>query len=184
MIGYAREPPKKSPFAPRMRRRALPLSCGPLAGEPRPPHATHHRCCALIEPDWGNVYTATKIIEPFHQGCCMEFYDKLKNLMIMAFADGSLTHSELEFLSDRSVQWGISEADFTAAVEFALSDNAELQIPPHEQDRIDLLQDLIRTMAADGQLAEIEKHVFAMAAAAMELPEGELDRIIDSVINS
>ena len=112
----------------------------------------------------------------------MEFLDKLRNLMIMAFADGSLTQSELEFLSDRSVQWGLSEADFTAAVEFALSDEAELQIPPHKQDRIDLLQDLIRTMAADGQLAEIEKRVFAMAAAVMELPEGELERIINSVL--
>lgn len=114
----------------------------------------------------------------------MDFYDRLKNLMIMAFADGSLTQSELEFLSDRSVQWGLSEADFTAAVEFALSDKAELQIPPHQQDRIDMLQDLIRTMAADGQLADIEKRVFAMAAAVMELPDGELDRIIDSVIGS
>jgi hypothetical protein len=102
--------------------------------------------------------------------------------MIMAFADESLTQSELEFLSDRSVQWGISQADFAVAVEFALSDRAELQIPPNKQDRIDLLQDLIRTMAADGQLAEIEKRVFAMAAAVMELKEGELNRIIDSVM--
>ncbi|MDP6058745.1 MAG: TerB family tellurite resistance protein, partial [Pirellulaceae bacterium] len=62
------------------------------------------------------------------------------------------------------------------------SDRAELQIPPNKQDRIDLLQDLIRTMAADGQLAEIEKRVFAMAAAVMELKEGELNRIIDSVM--
>ena len=91
----------------------------------------------------------------------MTFLDKLKNLMIMAFADGSLSQSELEFLSDRSVQWGISQTDFTAAVEFALSDEAELQIPPNKHDRIELLQDLIRTMAADGQLAEIEKRVFA-----------------------
>jgi uncharacterized tellurite resistance protein B-like protein len=111
----------------------------------------------------------------------MEFIDKLKNLMIMAFADGSLTQSELEFLSDRSVQWGLSQTDFTEAVEFALSDKAELQIPPHPKDRIELLQDLMRTMAADGHLAEIEKRVFAMAAAVMELPDGELDRIIDSI---
>lgn len=112
----------------------------------------------------------------------MEFYDKLKNLMVMASADGSLTQSELEFLSDRSVQWGISSTDFAAAIEFALSDEAELQIPPDKQDRSELLQDLIRTMAADGQLADIEKRVFAMAAAVMELPDGELDRIIDSVL--
>jgi uncharacterized tellurite resistance protein B-like protein len=111
----------------------------------------------------------------------MDFYDKLKNLMIMAFADGRLTQSELEFLSDRSVQWGISQTDFAAAIEVALSDKAELQIPPNKQDRIEMLQDLIRTMAADGQLADIEKRVFAMAAAVMELSEGELDEIIDSV---
>jgi len=112
----------------------------------------------------------------------MEFLDKLKNLMIMAFADGSLAQSELEFLSDRSIQWGLSEADFAAAVEYALSDKAELQVPPHKQDRIEMLEDMIRTMAADGHLADIEKRLFAMAAAVMELPEGELDRIIDSVL--
>jgi len=56
----------------------------------------------------------------------MEFLDKLKNVMIMTFADGHLAQSELEFLSDRSVQWGVSQTDFAAAVEFALSDQAEL----------------------------------------------------------
>jgi len=113
----------------------------------------------------------------------MEFYDKLKNLMIMACADGSLAQNELEFLSDRCVQWGISQTDFAAAIEYALSDEAELQIPPHKQDRIDLLQDLIRTMAADGQLAEVEKRVFAIAAGVMDLPDGEVNRIIDSVLS-
>ena len=75
----------------------------------------------------------------------------------------------------------LSQTDFAAAIEVALSDKAELQIPPNKQDRIEMLQDLIRTMAADGQLADIEKRVFAMAAAVMELSEGELDEIIDSV---
>ena len=111
----------------------------------------------------------------------MEFYDQLKNLMIMALADGSLTQSELAFLSDRSVQWGLSETDFAAAVEYALSDKAELQIPPNKQDRTEMLRDLIRIMAADGQLANIEKRIFARAAAVMELSDGELDRIIDSL---
>ena len=112
----------------------------------------------------------------------MDFYDKLKNLMIMAFADGSLTQSELEFLSDQSVQWGLSPGDFNSAVEFALSDDAELQIPPHPKDRVEMLQDLIRTMAADGHLADAEKRVFALAAAVMKLSEGELNKIIDDVL--
>jgi len=112
----------------------------------------------------------------------MEFYDKLKNLMIMAFADGSLAQSELEFLSDQCVQWGLSQDDFSAAVEYALSDRAELQVPPHKSDRVAMLQDLIRTMAADGQLAEVEKRLFAMAASVMELDDGELNRIIDDVL--
>jgi len=112
----------------------------------------------------------------------MEFYDKLKNLMVMACADGSLAQSELEFLSDRCVQWGISQTDLAAAIEYALSDEAELQIPPHKQDRVEMLQDLMRTMAADGQLADVEKRLFAIAAGVMNLPDGELDRIIDDVL--
>ena len=35
------------------------------------------------------------------------------------------------------------------------------------EERVEMMQDLIRMMAADGQLAEIEKELFAAAAVKM-----------------
>lgn len=45
-----------------------------------------------------------------------------------------------------------------------------------------MLRDLIRMMAADGDLADVEKDLFATAAAKMEISEDELNQIIDSVL--
>jgi len=45
-----------------------------------------------------------------------------------------------------------------------------------------MLSDLIRVMAADGQLSEVEKRLFALAAAKMNVDRKELDHLIDDLI--
>jgi uncharacterized tellurite resistance protein B-like protein len=46
-----------------------------------------------------------------------------------------------------------------------------------------MLQDLICTMAADGELSEVEKRVFATAAAVMEISSAEVNRLIDQLLS-
>ena len=50
------------------------------------------------------------------------------------------------------------------------------------KDDVEMLQDLIRTMAADGQLSEVEKRVFATAAAVMEISSEDVNRLIDQLL--
>lgn len=112
----------------------------------------------------------------------MNLNDQLRNLLVMASADGSLTEREISFLTDRAKSWSIPEDEFAAAVRYAISDDAAFIIPETQEDRVAMLQELIHMMAADGELAEVEKELFATAAVKMGFSNDELKEIIDSVL--
>ena len=112
----------------------------------------------------------------------MDLHAKLRNLLLMAAADGSLTEREIIFLTDRCKQWDISEDVFADAVRYAISDSAKLEIPESHEDRVDMLKELLRMMAADGSLMDAEKQLFATAAVAMDISDEELKDIIDSMV--
>ena len=50
------------------------------------------------------------------------------------------------------------------------------------QRNVEMLKELIHMMAADGELAETEKQLFATAAARMDISGDELNDIIDSIL--
>ena len=112
----------------------------------------------------------------------MDVDEKFRNLLIMAAADGRLTEREINLLSDRSARWKISDADRDAAIELVLAEQPQLRIPSEKSDRVEMIRDLMRMMAADGELADLEKQLFATAAAKMGVSEHELNKIIDSII--
>lgn len=100
----------------------------------------------------------------------------------MAAADGSLTEQEIALLIDRCSELGLSEEDLEQAISFALSGNAKLRFPVDRLEQNQMLADLIRMMAADGKLSEVEKRLFALAAAKMGVERDELDAIIDQLV--
>ena len=102
----------------------------------------------------------------------MKHLDHLKNLVIMAAADGSLTEHEIALLVDRCSTLGLAEEDLEKAIAFALSGEAKLKFPA----------DMMRMMAADGKLSEIEKRLFALAAAKMGVSKTDLDALIDKLV--
>ncbi len=112
----------------------------------------------------------------------MDRYELFKNLMVMAAADRRFTEEEVEFLSLRSSRWGISDQQFEEALRFAKSSEAKITIPEGQEERARLLRDLILMMAADGELAAIEKRLFAEAAAKMGIQSDELEKTIDELI--
>lgn len=109
----------------------------------------------------------------------MERFEQLRNLVVMAVADGSLGEHELSLLAERCVDLGLDEDELRAAVTFALSEQAALRLPTDEAEQEALMVDLIRMMAADGQLNESEKRLFALAAAKMNFSEEKLNQLID-----
>ncbi len=112
----------------------------------------------------------------------MKHLDQLKNLVIMASADGSLSEREIAFLVDRCAALGLDETDLEKSIEFALSEQASIALPESKQEQVAMLSDLIRMMAADGNLSEIEKRLFALASAKMGVDKGEIDSLIDQLV--
>ena len=112
----------------------------------------------------------------------MHHLDHLKNLVIMASADGALSEREIALLVDRCSEMGLEEADLGKAVEFALSDQASLKLPKEREEQIAMLEDLMKVMAADGVLSEVEKRLFALAAAKMGIDKKELESLIDRLV--
>ncbi len=113
----------------------------------------------------------------------MERLNQLKNLVVMAMADGALAEDEVGFLSQRCIELGMGEEDLRDAITYALNDSAALQLPTAPADQEALLRDLIRMMAADGSLDESEKRLFALAAAMMKIDNIQLHRLIDEAIH-
>ncbi len=103
---------------------------------------------------------------------------QLRNLIVMALADGSIGEREVNLIADRCEQLGLHEDDLQKAIEFGLDDDAAVEIPSDIEERKSLMKDLIRMMAADGYLAESEKRLFALAAVRMKLSTVDVDQLI------
>jgi uncharacterized tellurite resistance protein B-like protein len=112
----------------------------------------------------------------------MNRIDQLKNLVIMAAADGRLTQSEIALLIDRCAELGLSESDLESAIDYALSEKPALKLPTTKEEKEELLADLLRVMAADGQLREVEKRLFAVAAAKMSVSQADIEALIDRLV--
>ncbi|MGN6134472.1 MAG: TerB family tellurite resistance protein [Aureliella sp.] len=113
----------------------------------------------------------------------MNALDHLKNMVIMAAADGSLSEHEIALLIDRCGRLGLQEEDLEKAIAFALGEGAKLRLPVDRSEQDTMLGELIRMMAADGQLLEVEKRLFALAAAKMGIEKRDLDALIDALVD-
>ena len=112
----------------------------------------------------------------------MHRLDHLKNLVIMAAADGSLNEQEISLLIDRCSHLGLQEEDLEKAISYALSGDAKMRLPVDRVEQNLMLSELIRMMAADGKLLEVEKRLFALAAAKMGIDRKDLDTLIDELL--
>lgn len=109
---------------------------------------------------------------------------QLRNLVVMAFADGSLGQREVDLVAQRCVDLNLSEKDLQEALKFGMGESAAITLPGSLADKRELMSDLVRMMAADGHLDEGEKQLFALCAARMDLNADELDEIVDSALKS
>ncbi|HTN77332.1 MAG TPA: TerB family tellurite resistance protein [Pirellulaceae bacterium] len=114
----------------------------------------------------------------------MTRFDLFQNLMVMAAADGRITEEEVTFLAQRSSRWGITDAQFGEAMKFAISPSAHVTIPTTKGESVQLLKEMVKMMAVDGDLADIEKNLFAIAAATMQITDAELNELFDSVLGT
>lgn len=106
------------------------------------------------------------------------------NLVLLASADGRFTEEEVAYLAQKAEHWDIPSDEVEAALAGASTGEAELIIPEGREDRLQLLREMIRLMAADGHLADVEKRICATASAAMDFNGIEFDNILQSVLDN
>lgn len=107
----------------------------------------------------------------------------LRNLVVMALADGSIGQREVDLVAQRCVDLGLGQAELESALAFGLGDDAALELPADEEHCEALMADLVRMMAADGHLNESEKRLFALAAARMNITGERLQRLLSKTID-
>ena len=108
---------------------------------------------------------------------------KLRNLVVMAMADGSIGEREVAFVAERCHELELGESELHHAIRFGLGDDAALELPTDAAERDALMVDLVRMMAADGVLDESEKRLFALAAAKMEMSSEHLNQLLDETLD-
>lgn len=107
---------------------------------------------------------------------------QLRNLVVMAMADGQISEGEVNLIADRCAELELDEQELQQAVAYGLGEQAALELPDNHEAREALLVDLIKMMGADGTLDESEKRLFALAAVKMEVSSEDLDRLIESTL--
>ena len=113
----------------------------------------------------------------------MSKIDLFNNLVLLAAADKKFTEEEVAYLAEKSVQWGISEDEVNAALVGASSAESEIVIPESNEDRKELMKEMIHLMAIDGELADVEKKICAAAAGAMEFNGVEFDQMLTQLLS-
>lgn len=102
------------------------------------------------------------------------------NLVNLAAIDGKFSEEEVQFLVNRAEMWNIPSDEFETALA-GLETEIQLKLPEEKAQRIELLKEMVRLMASDGELAETEKSLCAAASASMEITSEEFSAIVDSL---
>lgn len=107
---------------------------------------------------------------------------RLRNLMVMALADGSLGEREVQYVTDRCSELGLGEHELREAIRYALEESAKVELPDNPDDAESLLGDMLKMMAADGTLEAGEKRLFAICAAKLGFGSQEIDSLVNRLM--
>ena len=112
----------------------------------------------------------------------MDKIELFRNLVNLAAADKKFTEEEVQFLAERAERWEIPNDEFESTIAGIAEGGLDLYLPEDRPDRIELLKEMIRLMAADGDIAPMEKHLCSLASTKMEFTAKQFDEILVSVI--
>ena len=112
----------------------------------------------------------------------MDKLETFHNLVNMAAIDNKFTDEEVQFLAQRANDWKISNDEFETALAGISEGQLEVTIPESYEDRVVLLKEMIRIMAIDGELADMEKRLCAQASGKMDFTTQQFGQILDEVI--
>ncbi|QSE96333.1 tellurite resistance TerB family protein [Fulvivirga lutea] len=101
----------------------------------------------------------------------------LKNLMVLAKADGHLSEIELHLLEAIAHRIGLTKEDIST-IEQQL-DKIEFVLPEKYDDRLEQFEDLLTLMAIDGNIDPEEEEICRKFGKHYELMEATIEKMID-----
>ena len=107
---------------------------------------------------------------------------QLKNLVMLAMADGKLTDSELAVIIAVASRENISPDDLTKVIENP--DSVNINLPDDEDTKLAYLRDMVAMMMVDGELEEQELAICKIYAMALGYRSSIVDGMIAGVIDS
>jgi len=102
--------------------------------------------------------------------------EHFENLLAVAYADGEFDAIELEFLTEKAEEYGISSTEVSELMKRA--DQLQFEIPQNLIDREDQLSDAVFMMMVDGDIGEKEYELCYQLAQKLEFKQKDLDHII------
>lgn len=113
----------------------------------------------------------------------MDHLELFHNLVNLAASDGKFSEEEIQFLARRAERWEIPQEELESALAgIARGGHFEINLPDKLDDRVNLMKEMIRLMAVDGELADMEKHICSLASAKMDFTAQQFDEILQTVI--
>ena len=106
---------------------------------------------------------------------------QLKNLVMLAAADGHLTDSEMAVLLAVASRENISPDDFNRVIEDP--DSVTIDLPEDEDTKLAYLRDMVAMMMIDGELNEQEMAICKLYAMALGYRGSIVDGMIAGVID-
>ena len=106
---------------------------------------------------------------------------QLKNLVMLAAADGHVTDSELAVLLAVASRENISPEDFNNVIENP--DSVSITLPEDEDTKLAYLRDMVAMMMVDGELDEQELAICKLYAMALGYRGSIVDGMIAGVID-
>ena len=107
---------------------------------------------------------------------------QLKNLVMLAAADGRVTDSELAVLLAVASRENITPDEFNRVIEDP--DSVNIDLPEDEDTKLAYLRDMVALMMVDGELEEQEIAICKIYAMALGYRSSIVDGMIAGVVDS
>ena len=107
---------------------------------------------------------------------------QIKNLVLLAAADGHLTDSELAVLLAVASRENITPDEFNKVIDDP--DSVNIDLPEDEDTKLAYLRDMVALMMIDGELDEEEMAICKIYAMALGYRSSIVDGMIAGVIDS
>ena len=107
---------------------------------------------------------------------------QLKNLVMLAAADGQVTDSELAVLVAVASRENITPDEFNRVIEDP--DSVDIQLPEDEDTKLAYLRDMVALMMIDGELDEQEMAICKIYAMALGYRSSIVDGMIAGIVDT